>query len=427
MPSTDTQVGSGNRQSVAEPATSKKPDHMFSVPEAPGLLASLRDGLRDWRRISNATIHSEYYQGEVDLPVTEMRPWYRDFRDQIKTFFEKPTDPIGIFNRAQEKKRALCGAGLALVGAGTVWALAGLSPKIFLGIIAGYIAGEVIGVFAFKKQEYPPDIWQEFQPERASWMNSILVHALVVLALVLPYYISRMLHPVKQAKTEVVDISPYLPQLPPSATRAGGGGGGGLRTPTPASKGKAPEFAKTQLAPPEVKVPKLKPLLPVQPTLLGPPQMKLPQMAAQAQWGDPLQGVPGPPSAGPGSGGGIGSGTGTGIGSGSGGGLGPGQGAGTGGGVYSVGGNVSAPIPIYKPEPPYSEQARKAKYQGTVVLWIVVDAKGNVIGEQVVKPLGMGLDENALKTVKTWKFKPALRNGNAVPVRVMVEVSFRLF
>jgi protein TonB len=234
-----------------------------------------------------------------------------------------------------------------------------------------------------------------------------------------------MLNPVKP-KEVVVDISPYLPQLPPSANKAGGGGGGGARTRTPPSQGKAPEFAKTQMAPPEVTVPKIQPLLPVKPSLLGPPEMKLPQMANN-NFGDPLHGVPGPPSPGPGFGGGIGTGQGTGVGSGTGGGLGPGQGAGTGGGVYSVGGNVSAPIPIYKPEPPYSEQARKAKYQGTVVLWIVVDAQGAVTDAQVVKPLGMGLDQNAVTTVRTWKFKPAMRNGAPVPVKVMVEVSFRLF
>jgi TonB family protein len=98
-----------------------------------------------------------------------------------------------------------------------------------------------------------------------------------------------------------------------------------------------------------------------------------------------------------------------------------------GGGVYSVGGGVSAPIPIYKPEPAYSEEARKAKYQGTVVLWITVDAAGGVTDCRVVKPLGLGLDEKAVETVRTWKFKPALRSGTPVPVRVMVEVSFRLF
>ncbi len=424
MPITDTHVGSGDRQAGSGKPPSSPEGFEFTIPESPGLFASLREGIREWRRTSKIVVPSEYSSGEGILPVTEMRPWYRDFTSQIKTLFEKPTEPIGAFNRVQEKKRALCGAGAALAGAGAAWALGG--PRlIVLGVIAGYAVGETIGVFTFKKREYPPDIWQDYQLQRASYVNSILVHALAILAIILPYYITQMLNPVKPAKTVVVDISPYLPQLPASAKKAGGGGGGGNRTPAPASKGKAPEFAKEQLAPPEV-VPKLKPLLPVPPTLLGPPQLKLPQMADN-HFGDPLQGVPGPPSAGPGFGGGIGSGQGTGIGSGKGGGLGPGEGAGTGGGVYSVGGNVSAPIPIYKPEPPYSEQARKAKYQGTVVLWVVVNAQGNVTDAQVVKPLGMGLDENALTTVKTWKFKPAMRNGTPVPVRVMVEVSFRLF
>jgi TonB family protein len=107
--------------------------------------------------------------------------------------------------------------------------------------------------------------------------------------------------------------------------------------------------------------------------------------------------------------------------------LGPGEGGGTGGGPFSVGNGVSAPIPIFKPEPPYSEEARKAKYQGTVVLMIVVDAQGNVTDCKVVRPLGLGLDEKATETVRTWKFKPAMRNATPVPVRVIVEVSFRLF
>lgn len=420
MPIIDTQVGPGSRQSSNGTSHSPRDDFQFTIRETPGLLESLRDGFREWRRTSKMKVPAEY-AGAV-LPVTEMRPWYRDFKAQIKSVFEKPTEPIGIYNRVQEKKRAMCGAGAAIVGAGAAFWLGG--PRmIVLGVIGGYVVGETIGVFTFKKREYPPDIWQDYQLQSASWVNSVMVHALVIAALILPYYISEMLNPVKPAKVEVVDISPYLPQLPPSAAKAGGGGGGGARTPTPPSKGKAPPFALNQLAPPEV-VPKIKPLLPVSPTLLGPPQLKLPQVATNI--GDPM-GVPGPPSAGPGFGGGIGTGEGTGIGSGKGGGLGPGQGAGTGGGLYSVGGNVSAPIPIYKPEPPYSEQARKAKYQGTVVLWIVVDSQGNVTDAQVVKPLGMGLDENAVTTVKTWKFKPAMRNGAPVPVKVMVEVSFRLF
>jgi TonB family protein len=61
------------------------------------------------------------------------------------------------------------------------------------------------------------------------------------------------------------------------------------------------------------------------------------------------------------------------------------------------------------------------------VLYIIIDAKGDVTECRVVKPLGLGLDEKAVETVRTWKFKPAMRNGTPVPVRVMVEVSFRLF
>ena len=95
--------------------------------------------------------------------------------------------------------------------------------------------------------------------------------------------------------------------------------------------------------------------------------------------------------------------------------------------TFEKGKGASAPIRTYGSEPTYSEKARKAKYQGTVVLLIVVDAEGNVTGAEVVKPIGVGLDEQALKTVLTWKFKPAMRDGIPIAVRVNVEVSFRLF
>ncbi len=97
------------------------------------------------------------------------------------------------------------------------------------------------------------------------------------------------------------------------------------------------------------------------------------------------------------------------------------------GGAYAVGGGVSAPRPLYKPEPAYSERARHAKYKGTLVLWIVVDAEGNVKSVRVMKPLGLGLDQNAIRAVHTWKFDPARRNGAPVPVYVSVEVSFKLW
>ncbi|HKS96428.1 MAG TPA: energy transducer TonB [Terriglobia bacterium] len=166
--------------------------------------------------------------------------------------------------------------------------------------------------------------------------------------------------------------------------------------------------------------------MPVQPNLLGPPQMVLPEMSMTGPWGDP-HGVIGPYSNGPGANGGIGDGSDGGVGSSKGPGHGLGTDAGCCDGAYSVGNGVSAPIALYKPEPAYSEEARKAKYQGTVDLWIVVDARGNVSDVRVAKPLGMGLDQKAVEAVRTWKFKPAYRSGVAVPVRVMVEVMFRLF
>ncbi len=95
--------------------------------------------------------------------------------------------------------------------------------------------------------------------------------------------------------------------------------------------------------------------------------------------------------------------------------------------IYRVGGDVSAPKPIFKPEPPYTKEARKDKIQGSVQLSLVVDAEGKVTEAWVVKALDPGLDQSALRTVRTWKFQPAMRNGKPVPVRVTVETEFKLF
>jgi len=95
--------------------------------------------------------------------------------------------------------------------------------------------------------------------------------------------------------------------------------------------------------------------------------------------------------------------------------------------IFTVGNGVTAPVPIYKPEPGYTKEARAAKLEGTVVLWTVVAADGTVSDVKVIKPFDKGLDENAVRTVKTWKFNPALKAGKPVACKVMVEVSFRLF
>lgn len=94
--------------------------------------------------------------------------------------------------------------------------------------------------------------------------------------------------------------------------------------------------------------------------------------------------------------------------------------------ISSVGG-WCAPMPIYDPEPEYSERAREAKLQGTDVLSAVITSQGNAEDIQVVKPLGQGLDEEAVKTVRTWKFKPYMKDGKPVSCRAYLSVTFRLF
>lgn len=226
----------------------------------------------------------------------------------------------------------------------------------------------------------------------------------------------------RQVVALVTDVSPYV--LKPSKTQAGGGGGGGDRDKLAASKGSPPKFAREQITPPMVVVRNLNPQLTAPPTVVGPPDLKLPQLGVL---GDPLSNVLGPPSSGTGSGGGIGSGSGGGVGSGRGPGVGPGQGGGIGGGLYRVGGGVSAPHAVYSPDPEYSEEARKAKFQGTVVLWLVVGPDGRPRDIRIVRSVGMGLDEKALEAVRTWRFDPARKDGQPVSVQINVEVSFRLY
>jgi len=252
---------------------------------------------------------------------------------------------------------------------------------------------------------------------------SVAVHVLLLAAIVVP--IAHQMAQI-QASTDVVDISPYLPRLPAGKERAGGGGGGGEHQPEPPPPGKIPRWSLTRITPPLAMPRNLTPKLAAEPTLLGPPELKIlsPDLA---NFGDPLAGLLSA-SAGPGGGGGLGSGEGGGIGSGSGGGLGPGSGGGTGGGAFRPGtGGVGYPSCIYCPEPQYSEDARKAKYQGTVVLQVVITPDGRATNIEVVKGPGLGLEEKALESVRTWRFKAAVGpNGRPVATVTLLEITFRL-
>ena len=271
------------------------------------------------------------------------------------------------------------------------------------------------------------DIWGLYGRKKQSGVYSLAIHAGVVLLLFTVLSNRTVRNAVTQTATVIFapDIAPYQPKMEVKKQAMGGGGGGGDRSPLPASKGRLPRPSLKQFTPPMAVVNNPKPKLVMEPTIVVPPDVPLPQ-SNLPNYGDPLHGVLGQLSNGPGSGGGIGSGSGGGVGPGKGGGFGPGEGGGVGGGVFRVGGGVTAPALVYKVEPEYSEEARKAKYQGTVVLYVEVDPSGHPTNLRVVRSLGLGLDEKAMEAVRKWKFRPGMKDGRAVTVAATIEVNFRL-
>jgi TonB family protein len=268
------------------------------------------------------------------------------------------------------------------------------------------------------------NIWGQYGRQKKSWVMSVAMQsafAALVFTVALTPTVRRKMNPVSLVAP---DLSAYQPQAAVKKDRTAGGGGGGDRSPLPASKGRAPKFALKQFTPPSAVVANLNPKLTMDPTLIGPPDLQPPNVN-MSQFGDPLGRI-GPASNGPGSGGGIGSGKGGGVGSGIGTGFGPGEGGGIGGGVFRMGGGVSAPSLLSKVEPEYSEEARKAKYQGTVLLYVEVDTNGRAQNMRVLHSLGLGLDEKAMEAVKKWRFRPGMKDGKPVTVVATIEVNFRL-
>jgi periplasmic protein TonB len=273
------------------------------------------------------------------------------------------------------------------------------------------------------------DIWGFYNYKKNGALGSTIAHVVVIAAIIgLTLMGRRVVQQIVKPHDNITLISPDdIPPLQPSKTQAGGGGGGGDRDKFQAPKGKLPKQSMEHITPPMVVVRNDNPKLTAEPTVVIPPQVKLASNNLP-NLGDPMSHLPsGPPSNGTGSGGGIGSGSGGGVGVGTGPGVGEGRGGGVGGGVFRVGGGVSAPRVIYQPDPEYSEEARKAKYQGTVVLWMIVDPNGAPQQVRVTRKLGMGLDEKAIEAVRKWKFEPAMKDGKPVAVQISVEVNFRLY
>lgn len=233
----------------------------------------------------------------------------------------------------------------------------------------------------------------------------------------------------------------------PKQERPGGGGGGGREEAKPASFGKTPQASLEvpQILPPDPKPPQIKnPALPVPATLNADP-MLIPPDARVLPYGDPKSKST-DLSSGPGKGNGIGDGTGTGIGPGEGNGFGPGRGGNVGGGDFNAGGGgpggggggdyskiftgkdvTTKARLISKPEPQYTEDARKNQITGTVVLKVVFASSGQVTNIRTVSGLPYGLTERAIAAARQIKFTPATKDGHQVSMWMQLEYNFNLY
>lgn len=278
----------------------------------------------------------------------------------------------------------------------------------------------------------PDEIWGQYNNYRANGVTvSVVLHIAIIGLLLSGVFVSHQIVQ-KETRQTVTLIAPSQESyaLPVAKTVISGGGGGGDHDVIAAPNGSPPKPALQQITPPAIVVHNEKPKLAVQPTVVAPPQVHL------AENHMPNLGVPAaanpvmpaaPPSNGTGSGGGIGSGSGGGVGVGHGPGVGAGSGGGFGGGVYKVGGGISAPTAISSPDPDYTEEARRAKRQGTCELWLIVDSSGHPRDIRVIRGLGFGLDAKAVEAVQHWRFQPALKDGRPVDVQISVQVDFHLY
>lgn len=270
------------------------------------------------------------------------------------------------------------------------------------------------------------DIWGMYGRQKKSFVMSLGVQTALVAAVVLVGLSnSGVRRDVGRLIGRVyLDTPPAdVPRVHPSAKPGGGGGGDGslLR----ASRGNLAPAKLRQFVPPVEVYNNLNPRITMGSSIVAVDAVYVDPSIKN--YGDPY-GPNGPLSNGPGHGGGIGDGCCGGQGPGNGNGAGPGPGGpGFGGPVFVAGrSGLVNPVPLYKPEPDYADDARRAKLQGTVLLEVVVDQNGLPQIRKVLQSLGMGLDEQAIKTVSTWRFKAGRMDGKPVPVLINVSIAFHL-
>jgi TonB family protein len=260
-----------------------------------------------------------------------------------------------------------------------------------------------------------------FQQLRASALGSIITHGLFVLLAV--FVVTRAPDVLAPTPSEPLPDITWIASKEPG----GGGGGGGNKMPEPPKKAELKGAEKISV--PVAPTPK-----PVAKETPPPPQVTLPAVPVASSVQE-LAGLLNTnvsvsvPSQGTGTGGGAGTGSGTGIGVGRGSGVGDGSGGGTGGGEFRAGApGLINPEPIFEQKPEYTSAAMRAKVQGIVEVEAIVNPDGSVGRVQIVRSLDdrFGLDEEALKAVRKWRFRPGMKSGKAVPVLVVVELQFTL-
>jgi protein TonB len=262
---------------------------------------------------------------------------------------------------------------------------------------------------------FAPDVFlAKLQPRRSARSTgyAMLAHAAaIVLVCLVVYAHVRVSPPAIKADLNVLTTPP-----PIAPERKAAGGGGGSNNHAPVGKGQLPKFARVQITPPKIPVEAKIPM--PEPAIEAVTNLKMPNPEM------PDLGMPNSNSLSTS----LGGGKGTGMGDGNGPGLGNGRGGNWGGGdVKNVGGGISEPIVTHMVEPEFSEEARRAKYPGEVIVSLVVDTNGMPRNVHILHGVGMGLDEKAVEAVKQYRFKPALENGKPVAVYMNVDVGFHIY
>jgi protein TonB len=386
---------------------------------------SLLRGLREW--ISGPPMQTSLFGGPEEKPQPRVLPDLLDFlRHPVRSIREELQAP---------RTRASLFQYIVIP--------AEVEPLDWRGLFKDLVTGYRFALFIPSLWANPHDLAEGRAALRArrmeAGMASLMIH-LTILSLAIFFALHKNPEPTGQKQERVVFVGgPMI--LPPMADDrdGGGGGGGGKHEKLPPSSGRLPDAARVQLMPPDPGMPK--PLVPPDDPMDVPATVQMPidlPTDRSLPIGDPFAPPSDHLSSGPGSEGGIGTGSGTGIGPGRGPGAGPGRDGGYGnGGPGGIGDrfgpglggkDLILPEAISQPRPNYTEEARKARTEGQVVLQVIIRKNGTVDGIRVLRGLAYGLDESAIHTVASkWRFRPATYRGIPVDFQAIIEVTFRLF